>query len=1084
VWTFQVKRWKEVGPKAVRTFVEEAVVPGEVVPYKIVVAIACRASNDTIKEFHRAAAEAGFRDSELWTRDTLYDLLGKNRNARIAARFFGDGPALEGTVRVPLSLERGGGRDIVLRGRADERARIQSSTVDLIVYGRPGTGKTRLASEVMGARFLRRGASANDIADSLRLREPAGVVVDDAGLDLDAIELLQELRHEGHDFRIIATTWPESLTAVRRELPGADEVELSELERHAMDEIVLSMGVSNYYVRGRILQQSEGRPGWAVTLVEIAKGGDVSAAVSGRAVLAEVESYLKRLGVRDSALGYIAVLAAVGPLDRAGLDHVRTLLSLDVPAADDYIRIAAAAGVLDTTGGVYRIAPDPLRHALVAHWFFERPGASSVDALLAALPLRSEAVIATLIEGARIGSDGARAEVDKHLPTGTEVPALAEDYASLDERASRRVVINIERLGEPWRHRVLRASVSTFALPEAVRILLDDAVGDSRPQHPHPDHPVRVLGEAGSRVDPHGSTTFPLRESILRVANEWLEEDPSPARQLVWSDVIVRLLDPTVEGNYQDLGSPRTIHLADGIEGVEHLRMIARNLWPEVASRLALLAGPAIARIAPLLDEWTRLARGWAGRRGSRPDHEVTEVAAAFQEELIERLTAAALGHPWAQAALQRSVELYHIRLPQRVDPECRVLSWRPWDFKHGRSAHMSHAVGRVVDRWLVEPASALMGRLSQSLAAAAAASVPVEMLPMAMRDYAARTTDVEGAMRAAIDAGFTWQVGPLMARSLAEATDLPDWFEPALAGPQRAALLEVALREAKNRAAAERAIESLDARDVMTVEAVALSRAANDHDWVCLALLRHPVPEVRGTASLWYGLDATDQAPRLPDDWYDVWKDAFLVAPVLDGRGQEEYRVGEQMKRLVTRDPDLAERWVDGLLTGPDVRLYRLPDEVERAISRLPDAARDRLLRGHATNRHLLALLMSDDSNWLQPPLADGVVSAEDVLHALAWDIDNGEQRLPGKARKLLGHASVLLAAGLAPEAVASVMRFGTSFGEDSEVAESIRLAFESVQAPDDDGEKVRQAGIALMTRLRDGARVEDRRRRVRGEL
>src|SRR5947209_8605077 len=93
-WRYQAKRWKKIGPTEIRTVVREAVPNRSDRPHALIVAVACRVSNDGFEAFEDEAKKLGIRHHELWPRDTLNDLLVRNENARIAAFYFGDGSAI------------------------------------------------------------------------------------------------------------------------------------------------------------------------------------------------------------------------------------------------------------------------------------------------------------------------------------------------------------------------------------------------------------------------------------------------------------------------------------------------------------------------------------------------------------------------------------------------------------------------------------------------------------------------------------------------------------------------------------------------------------------------------------------------------------------------------------------------------------------------------------------------------------------------------------------------------------------------------------------------------------------------------
>jgi len=1092
-WLYQAKRLNKIGPTAIRTIVAEAIPDQKEVPHALVVAVACRVSNKGFEAFEDEAKKFGVPHRELWTRDTLNDKLVLKENARIAAFYFGDGPAIDGTVPIPLALDRSAGSDLALLGRDDGVSRLLAASGDVILVGRPGSGKSRLAMEADGVRFITSRADAEAVADSLRLHEPPHVVLDDAGLAIDRLEMLLELRRQGHQFAIIATTWTEHLNDVKHWLPDATVIEVMLLERKTIDELLRALGVTNYYLRVAILDQAEGRPGWAVALADIAKRGGGGDVISGRALIDQVKPYLARLGASSvKALGLLSVIGALGRVSPVKeLSEVEAYVSVSRLQGQQLLQDAAAAGVLELRNDALQTAPEALRFALVAHWFFEqRPAPWPIEELLTRFPDHRDAILRAVLEAAWDGSEKAREHLEKLLPPIIDVPGdMIDRYVALDERAAIRALAELDRLPEPasFTPGVLTTAAIRFAMPEAVRRLLDLAVGDSRPEHSNPSHPIRVLGEVGSRVSPHSDTSFSLRMRIATIANEWLDKDSSPARQLVWARLMVHVLDPEVAGHFPDPGSPMTITLRGGFETPEHIRALVHDIWPLVEARVDRLASEPLVPLIGIAEDWLRLSRRIEGRYGAKPMEEAASIASSFLKKLLPALTKACEGKSAAQLALQARSRQFGAGVRQKIDPEFRLLSWKPWRLSRGGQRGLAtRVVDRLADCWKVEDPEVLMRRVAGLSAEAARGQENLfPTIHTAFRALADRSGDLDGLVTAGLAAGLTWELYPLFKASIDQVKESPAWLPAALAGPARATVLGAALERGPNRNATEAALAALAPEDVGFVDQAIINRSRDGHDWVSRALLRHSIKEVRGTASLSFGLDSSDHAAALPDDWYTDWAAAFVVAPLLSLRGDNNYRLGEQLVRLVARDPDLVERWLTRQLTlDPHATLYRLPTEAQDSLSRLPVANRDRLMRGvgrKSSRAELLSYLVGEEMVWLEQLLDDGVVDVSDVSGGL---YDN-DRDIPDRIARILAFAPVLLPRGIKPEALASAAEFGSSMGERSAVYEAIRAAFAAAPASTDPHvEAVRNAGVDIFGRGRDEALREERNRRVVGDL
>jgi hypothetical protein len=269
-------------------------------------------------------------------------------------------------------------------------------------------------------------------------------------------------------------------------------------------------------------------------------------------------------------------MAALGQVANSEMTTVDDFLRIDRLRRHRLVQDAASGGFLETVRDGLRVAPDSMRFALVAHWFFEQRAAWPIDDVIQAGPTHKEQIAAAVVNAAAMGSGHARARLDEIVPDLTELPRdELERYTALDGAAADRALTQTAALGPDHflRHAVLSAATRRYAHRDAIRALLDSAIGDERAEHSNPDHPIRLLGEVGSRIDPHGNTSFAARGPILEIATGWFDEEPSPQRGILWAKLIVHLLDPRAEGNYQDLGSPMKIQgLARFVEGRVELR--------------------------------------------------------------------------------------------------------------------------------------------------------------------------------------------------------------------------------------------------------------------------------------------------------------------------------------------------------------------------------------------------------------------------------------------------------------------------------------------------------------------------------
>jgi hypothetical protein len=950
-WVGQAKRVQEIHPSDVKKIVDEALPAGSTVPHALVLAVGCNASRRTYDKFAAETKARGVKRADLWDWQKVNDLLNDGRNARIASYFFGDGSVIPGTVPLPQAVDRSGGRDAPLSDRSTQVAQLVAAGGDVAIVGPAATGKTRLAAEVSGARYLTNFSTVDGIAESLRLDQPPALVLDDAGLHLDQLEMLLALQREGYTFRIIATTWPDSLDAVRQLLPTAAVITTGTLEVPEIDALLLSMNVTNYYLRVWIASLAEGRPGWAVKLADLAKKHRVADVVSGRGLLEHFRPYLQRLDPSrsDEIMVLAGVLAAIGPVDRdTEAESLDAFLKVGVGERQALVGRAAAVGLVDVRRGRLRSAPDALSGTLVGATFYGSGTALSIDAVLRHWPDRQGQVIRSVIAAALSGSAEARRDVDRLVP---DVRAAAnylpiDDFIDLDERAATRALHQTSAMpvGSGLREKIVMNAARRYLAPEAVAALLDAALGDHRPEHQTPEHPVRVLGEIGRQLDPLGRSQFGTRRTILELSNVWLGRDPDRERQLVWAAVVAHLLNPEVEGNFPTAGANLSITLASRVETAEQIQAIKDYLWPMIEPCLERLGTGALVLLLEPIRDLANVARGFAGRSPApTPDQQ-----AAAQEALAVVLPAlgrAAASRPGLQLSLQRMWQDYHIGQRQPLDPEFRLLGLG-W---HSRGAlkeksHLQHAIDRLVDRWLTEDPAAVMKRIAEW--GAAARSADLDLMPVgrtALGDFGRRAPNVDRLVQAALDAGVGAEADWLIFTALRTAKSVPPWFQRALRGPWRQLVIAAALNPGSQLDAALLAVREVTARDGTTVDIALLRHGAEGHGAVTRALLRHRRRDVRGIAAVAIGLGTPHGPGHLPPELETDWKRAMLDAPIPDHGSTWE--LGQTLAYMTSEHPDLLADWLRvQFRRGRPIWRLDFADELD--LSKLPQATRDRLIR------------------------------------------------------------------------------------------------------------------------------------------
>lgn len=88
-WRIQCKRYQAIGPKLMRSVVDEAVPDPPSPPYGLIIAAACDVSAKTIAAFHDERINRGVREAHLWTKAHLEDMLFHPDNDHLLFAYFG-----------------------------------------------------------------------------------------------------------------------------------------------------------------------------------------------------------------------------------------------------------------------------------------------------------------------------------------------------------------------------------------------------------------------------------------------------------------------------------------------------------------------------------------------------------------------------------------------------------------------------------------------------------------------------------------------------------------------------------------------------------------------------------------------------------------------------------------------------------------------------------------------------------------------------------------------------------------------------------------------------------------------------------
>lgn len=960
------------------------------------------------------------------------------------------------------------GRDAVLATLADTVAQSR----DVVLVGVPGVGKTRLTTELQGQVAYLEQAQADRILDELLESRPAAVVVDDAHIRLDEMRVLRRARH-GADraFAIVATTWPDRADEVSAALPEALRVDVDLLERSDMNTLVTSLGITSHRARRVVLDQAAGRPGWAITLCEMLANGEGEQVASGAAHLANVERHLRRITESETAVDALACVAALGGATAEALHALAPLVGEPPARMSGLMERLARNGLVETANGVWHLQP-ALRAPLIARWFFTRPANRPWSTLCNAFSDRDRDLASALMSAARVSaSSGARMAADNWVRTlpsptewGTGTFAVVSEYARLDRGAAQFAVaqartvlagpreteqmygVTVDPQGDAAA-RQLAQSAAQYLLPQAITGLLDLAVGDNRPRHSTPQHPLRVLSDVANAIDPDFGTTFEVRGLLLRPVLEWLRTHRTPSDWAVATEMLASVFAVETSGNWTDPGDPNTVTLAQGVESAGNLARLI-SLWDQVVPVLTENEGQddlssAPDAVVPLLDlagSWVRLGEGFVPHNGEPSEGQRAQGAGggarilATLHPLLQTVPGLALrARRMLNAAYARAGDKDRALPVLNIDPDLESFTgWSRWDDTNTRD---EAAQGRALAVESLAQKIAALGPLDGVLRFDALVEqselagdhgggvwVADRMVPH-LADPAAWQAAATAAgsplmLRAALTRWLTTSPGTLSADVLTPALDDPRF---------RTGVISTVLGRGEDDEAAELVINAMRAEDAWLLDSLFIQNEPNE---VLHRLLLHAVPAIASSAAVTFAI-GQPHGPSLPEAWRPAWRDAVQHLRPEDLSQQDHWRAGQLLGHLADHDPDLLESWYTRRLDEAADRGYFVvpePDDYELHLDRLPQAHRYRLAVrcvglpriGHSP----LIQLVGADRDLAERLLRDRAVTLDNLLETIVGQRNETLERL----------GPLLLDHGVPPAHIAANVAWVDSWwGEDS---------------------------------------------------
>jgi hypothetical protein len=1007
-----------------------------------------------------------------------------------------------------------------LVARADDLA-LAADPGDVILTGPPGSGKSRLLSELTGIGFVDKDAPLENIADDLRWTLPSTVVVDDAAGAGALVGHLLWLRRTEPDlftYRLIAVCWPPDVEDLQVLMPSARVYSLDLMEREPLDGLIQSMGITGRLARREILDQAEGRPAWVVTLADLLlRKKDPHSLLSGKALLGEVGRYLRRAGLIPDAIDILAVISALGGAADPELGKLGAELQLSRTGVGTVLRAAARSGLIDVQSGypahihTYAVRPPMLADALVAERAFTVPvPALDLGDLASRWPDRVGELAGAAIRSVLLGAGSARQLAEVLFDDALDSNAVADEiktdlcleFMRLDRRAGERVL----RLAREFFDQAVASGgvrgadlgpavslaargVWLYQLDAAIDLLLSASLVDHRSGYSRHDDPLRQLEDLIRGFHPEVPRQMGIRQQIAARASCWLGEAPGePSRRRVTAAVMKTVLGLGIRSTVPDPGKPHELTLIDTIVPAKEIGQVFQEIWPVLRGMLGIDRPELAAAAIDVAAEWLRVGGGYDRPFGH--DHPQDRVRAA--REIGEALTYE-LAHcedlSTGNRARLRSVAVRFgvavaVGLPGELDIFFTDVEAFTGDWLEAEKV-LVDGIRATMDEWVSDGPVNVIARLKDIKAELAYAR---NQWPDRTMIAAIKLAEIVAApqewLQVCIELSFMPE-GCKFAERLAHDGALSENVTNSLLAipGSRADIIEVLLgSEPPPSRVAELAAEALTVNDYRLVQTLMLRGRLSAGRQA--ALLTQPGPALRATAAA-----AIFTGRRQREEWSPGELESAWLAALGDLRprivpGCPGHDMADLFKYLISHYPDTLTGIISRSLSdaGESHAYEALPGECWDVIHLLP-ASRKLELRGQFQNQPVRRWLLHShmvgpDTEWLEELLSTHEISPDEALDCYVGISTDDE--LPIEAL-----AKLLVPRGIDPERIAALRFYGNWSGNLSSWYQAIISSYEAMaRAENLSVRAVAEAGIRIFTTARDQAIRDERTRRIRGSL
>jgi hypothetical protein len=883
-----------------------------------------------------------------------------------------------------------------LLGRGNDIKWVEETKGDRLLVGQPGSGKTFLLHV-----FAKRGSglfvinkNCSKIAPAIRTQHPKTLIVDDAHMDTRFLTELRQLREDiGASFEIIATCWPnaQQRTTDSLNLPASHIHTLDLLTRDEIVEVVKSAGIQGPLELIReIVNQAQGRPGLAVTLVYLCLNGDIQKVALGDALSGSILSTFEPLVGKKAS----AILAAFAIGGDSGMTIKTVAESLRQPDIDihNIVTELASGGVITEISHTNTLSVNPaaLRFALVRDTFFKGP--ASLEPMTLIEHAQDLAQVASTLIGAKFRG----AHVPPELLLSILEKARSEDawnhYAWLGKDEANTV---LERHPELL-IKVARAALHK-TLERAIPLLLKTAVGDERQLSSATDHPLRLISDWIKESYPGSGEVIGRRETLLKVIKAVLSKGANPTTCLKALSFVFSL---GYEQHTSDPGLGRTITFTHGPVTRDEVKSIGK-LWPDALSMIRKIKNPDWLLVTEIIRKiaFPGISNTYEGFRQVRK-----EIVAQMLKDLLS-MPKVGPGLLHRIKGIARQLE---INLRIALDKEFEILfPFEELDNWQTAQERQRKAVAKLVEKWGKLSLNQVVRKIAlfETEAKVVGINYP-RWMPTLCWEISQRVEKRLPWVNNMIDGGVAGELIEPFLRQAALNEEI-GWKKAAFECLGNKNLRWVAIRILLTLPSAplylvKRALQNIEGF-AQTIEMLCWSKEIPEK--TLALLLCHPDPLIAGNAAIgeWQG----EPKGKVRDSLKEEWVRAVLRI------NYEEYWLGEILKN----DPALSFKWLKAHI--PKGIQYEMLRVYKSAIAPLGNDKRKELLRivpNEMWRGEIVDFIVEDSLKFYQILLEDK--SKKDLhllpLHGFKGDTIGEET---WEEESWIAKAKLALDAGYTPE-------------------------------------------------------------------